>query len=124
MTPTFKVIDKQTGREYSEKNVNTDGLMNMDLDQMFLGEDGSLVMADDCNNIAFQDRDRFKVVIDGYVELDKALEIIDKVIEGQMKQAETFNGNGCHSLAKTHHDQACGAQMAKQAVLRLKEGKE
>ena len=57
-------------------------------------------------------------------KIDESLEIIDKVIEGQMKQAETFNGNGCHSLAKTHQDQACGAQIAKQAVLRLKEGKE
>ena len=77
MMPTFRVIDKQTGREYSEKNINTDGLIEFDLDQMFLGEDGSLVMADDCGNIAYQDHERFDVVIDGYVAIDAVLEIID-----------------------------------------------
>lgn len=77
MTPTFRVIDKHTGREYSEKNINTDGLMEMDLDQMFLGEDGTLVMADDCDRIAYQDGERFDVLIDGYVPIDCVLEIID-----------------------------------------------
>lgn len=81
MTPTFRVIDKQTGREYSEKNINTDGLMTMDLYQMFLGEDGYLVMADDCDRIAYQDRERFDVVIDGYVAIDKVLEIIDNGVK-------------------------------------------
>lgn len=82
MTPTFRVIDKQTGREYSEKNINTDGLMTMDLYQMFLGEDGYLVMADDCDRMAYQDRERFDVVIDGYVAIDKVLEIIEEAYFG------------------------------------------
>ena len=79
MTPTFRVIDKHTGREYSEENINTDGLMEMDLDQMFLGEDGTLVMADDCGRIAYQDCERFDVLIDGYVSIDRVLEIIDEL---------------------------------------------
>lgn len=53
---------------------------------------------------------------------DQVLEIIDKVIEGQMKQAERFNGSGCHVLAKIYQDQAYGAQMAKQAIEALKGG--
>lgn len=77
MTPTFRVIDKHTGREYSEENINTDGLMEMDLDQMFLGEDGTLVMADDCDRIAYQDGERFDVLIDGYVPIDRVLKILE-----------------------------------------------
>lgn len=77
MTPTFRVIDKCTGHEYSEENINTDGLMEMDLDQMFLGEDGTLVMVDDCDRIAYQDGERFDVVIDGYVSIDRILDLID-----------------------------------------------
>lgn len=55
---------------------------------------------------------------------DEVLEIVAKIIEGQIKQAERFNGDGCRELAKIHQDQAYGAQMVKQAVLRLKEGEE
>lgn len=81
MTPTFRVIDKHTGREYLHENINTDGLMEMDLDQMYLGEDGTLMMTDDCDRIAYQDNDRFEVVIDGYVSIDQVLEIIDKLYD-------------------------------------------
>lgn len=84
MTPTFRVIDKHTGREYSEENINTDGLMEMDLDQMFLGEDGTLVMADDCDRIAYQDSERFDVLIDGYVSIDRILEIIDDIEQDRL----------------------------------------
>ena len=33
----------------------------MDIDQFFVGEDGSLVLADDCGNITYCDTKRFKV---------------------------------------------------------------
>ena len=36
--------------------------MFMDIDQFFVGEDGSLVLADDCGNITYCDATRFKVV--------------------------------------------------------------
>ena len=89
MTPTFRVIDKHTGRDYSEENINTDGLMEMDLDQMFLGEDGTLVMADDCNGITYQDSERFEVLIDGYVSIDRVLEIIDEAQTYKMAVGST-----------------------------------
>ena len=63
---TFKVIDKKTGKEPTDRMIHNiakkGGLMTMDIDQFFVGEDGSLVLADDCGNITYCDTKRFKVV--------------------------------------------------------------
>lgn len=62
---TFKVIDTKTGKEPTDRVINNiakkGGLMIMDIDQFFVGEDGSLVLADDCGNITYCDTERFKV---------------------------------------------------------------
>ena len=53
---TFIVIDKKTGKETTYRVIHNiakkGGLMTMDKDQFFLGEDGQIVLADDCGNIA------------------------------------------------------------------------
>lgn len=53
---TFKIFDLITGREVSadkiEEIAKAHGLMDMDIDQFFIGEDGQLALADDCDNIA------------------------------------------------------------------------
>lgn len=121
----FKVIDVRTGREYTEdaviKDGYTDGLMEMDLDGFMIGEDGHLAFADECGRYNYVNTiGKYEIEIEGYVSIDKALEIIDTVIEGQMKQAERYIGNGCHTLAQIHQDQAYGVQMAKQAVEALR----
>ena len=36
--------------------------MRMDIDQFFVGEDGSLILVDDCGNSVYCDAIRFKVV--------------------------------------------------------------
>lgn len=63
---TFKVIDIKTGKEPTNRVIDNiakkGGLMRMDIDQFFVGEDGSLVLADDCGNMTYCDRKRFKVV--------------------------------------------------------------
>lgn len=62
---TFKVIDTKTGKEPTSRVIDNiakkGGLMTMDIDQFFVGEDGSLVLADDCGNITYCDAKRFKV---------------------------------------------------------------
>ena len=62
---TFKVIDTKTGKEPTRQVIHNiakkGGLMTMDIDQFFVGEDGSLVLADDCGNITYCDTKRFKV---------------------------------------------------------------
>ena len=62
---TFKVIDKKTGKEPTMRVIRNiaykGGLMEMDIDQFFVGEDGALVLADDCGNITYCDTRRFKV---------------------------------------------------------------
>lgn len=63
---TFKVIDTLTGKEPTDRVINNiaknGGLMVADIDQFFVGEDGSLVLADDCGNITYCDTTRFKVM--------------------------------------------------------------
>lgn len=63
---TFKVIDTKTGKEPTNRVIDNiakkGGLMVMDIDQFFVGEDGSLILVDDCENITYCDVTRFKVV--------------------------------------------------------------
>ena len=63
---TFKVIDKKTGKEPTYRVIQNiakrGGLLEMDIDQFFVGEDGSLVLVDDCGNMTYCDTKRFKIV--------------------------------------------------------------
>lgn len=63
---TFKVIDTKTGKEPTDRviyNIAKKGnLMTMDIDQFFVGEDGDLILMDDCGNTTYCDTKRFKVV--------------------------------------------------------------
>lgn len=65
---TFKVIDKKTGKEPTSRVIDNiakkGGLMIMDIDQFFVGEDGELALADDCGNITYCDTKRFEVIVD------------------------------------------------------------
>lgn len=64
----FKVIDTKTGKEPTDRVVNNiakkGGLITTHIDQFFVGEDGSLVLADDCENITYCDMRRFRVVVE------------------------------------------------------------
>ncbi len=91
----FKVIDITTGREVSadkiDKIANENGLMNMDIDQFFIGEDGELVLADDCGNIAYCDMEElgFIPVTEGkYPDLD----YLESILLGNLRDQhpETF----------------------------------
>ena len=65
---TFKVIDTKTGKEPTSRVINNiakkGGLMIMDIDQFYVGEDGYLVLADDCGKMTYCDTKRFKVVVE------------------------------------------------------------
>jgi len=65
---TFKVIDTTTGKEPTDRVIyniaKKGGLMTMDIDQFFVGEDGELVLVDDCGNVTYCDTKRFKVVVE------------------------------------------------------------
>lgn len=62
----FRVIDTKTGKEPTDMVITNiakeGGLLIADIDQFFVGEDGSLVLADDCGNITYCDTERFKVM--------------------------------------------------------------
>lgn len=65
---TFKVIDTKTGKEPTKRVITNIarkcGLLEFDIDQFFLGEDGSIWLVDDCCNMALVDPNRFKVVLE------------------------------------------------------------
>jgi len=63
----FRVIDKKTGKEPTERVIDNiakkQNLVLCDIDQFAICEDGSIVLLDDCGNVAYCDRTRFKVEI-------------------------------------------------------------
>jgi len=65
---TFTVIDKETGREVSERVITeiakNGGLMEFDIDQFAVTEDGSLILLDDCGNFTYCVQDAFQIRID------------------------------------------------------------
>lgn len=66
----FLVIDKNTGKEpvydgnhiFREKWFKESNLIWCDLDNWCIGEDGTLILTDDCGNVGYPPSDRFEVV--------------------------------------------------------------
>lgn len=62
---TFRVIDNKTGKEPTQRVIDNiakkNKLMLFDIDQFAYCEDGSIILLDDCGNIAYCDSKRFKV---------------------------------------------------------------
>lgn len=65
---TIKVIDTTTGKEPTDRVINNiaknGGLMICDIDGFYVGEDGQIILVDDCGNATWVDMDRFKAVPD------------------------------------------------------------
>ena len=63
----FHVIDKKTGKEPTDRVITNIarkcGLMEMDIDGFYVGEEGDLILVDDCGNVAWVG-ERFEIVID------------------------------------------------------------
>ncbi len=63
---TFKVIDTTTSREISadktEQIAKDYGLMEMDIDQFCISEDGNLLLVDDCGNSTYVDAEKYKLM--------------------------------------------------------------
>ena len=63
---TFKVIDNNTGKE---PNLNlicheywSERLLQCDVDQFAVTEDGHLLLIDDCENMVYCPKDRFTII--------------------------------------------------------------
>lgn len=76
---TFTIIDKDTGREVSErvmrKIAKNGGLMEMDIDQFAVTEDGNIILLDDCGNSTYCIQGAFEIRIDD-VEEDELSKIL------------------------------------------------
>ncbi len=65
----FTVIDKKTGKEADTYEIAlheewANNLIYCDIEGWFIGEDGELILADECGNFTYADRDRFMVEFD------------------------------------------------------------
>ena len=65
----FKVIDKKTGKEADPYEIAlheewAHNLMYCDMEGFFVGEEGDLILADECGNYEFVSKDRFEVVFE------------------------------------------------------------
>lgn len=60
---TFTIIDKKTGKEPTQRVIDNiarkAGLMEFDIDQFAVCEDGQVVLLDECGNFAYCDSERF-----------------------------------------------------------------
>ena len=87
---TFKIIDKKTGKEPTSRVLHNiakkHGLMEMDIDQFFVGEDGTIVLADDCCRMAYVDMNRFEVVVEALEQQNPSTVIYsgDGYADGEM----------------------------------------
>lgn len=63
MDDLFIVIDNQTGEEISDAEVTRiakeGGLIEADIDCFAITQEGSLILLDDCGNVAYLDMSRF-----------------------------------------------------------------
>lgn len=69
----FHVIDKKTGKEADTYNIALNEewakhLIYCDMDGFFIGEDGALLLTDECGNSTYPDPERFEIVWDEYPE--------------------------------------------------------
>lgn len=96
--------------------------MRMDIDQFYVGEDGSLILVDECGNITYCDTTRFKVVTEsedretpqpkmGQWIFHKPFDIGHKNCNEciECSQCHTWLGYDCY--AKTPYCLNCGAKM-------------
>ena len=65
----FKVIDKKTGKEANPKEIAlnenwADMLVYTDMDGFYIGQDGTLILADTCGYFAYCPTGRFEIVFD------------------------------------------------------------
>lgn len=65
----FTVIDKKTGKYPDLENIALHeewarGLIYCDMEGFFIGEDGELILADECGNYVFCSRERFEVIFE------------------------------------------------------------
>lgn len=63
----FEVIDLKTGKEPDLKEIvlNEDWAKELvwcDMEGFYIGQDGQLILADECGNFAYCPSDRFKIV--------------------------------------------------------------
>lgn len=69
----IEIIDNSTGRPPSEKLIDRIakeyGLMEMDIDQFAVTEDGHVVLLDDCGRYSYVDTEGFNLRID-FCEVD------------------------------------------------------
>ena len=63
----FKIIDKRTGKEPTQRVINNIArkgeLIERDIAGFFVGEDGGLILADECGNYTYMNSMRFAAKI-------------------------------------------------------------
>lgn len=61
----FKIIDRKTGEEPTDEVITEQAelgnLITCDIDGFYVGEDGEIILVDDCGNCTWLDMSRFKV---------------------------------------------------------------
>ena len=83
----FHVIDRKTGKTADTYNIAlkeewAKHLIYCDMEGFFIGEDGTLLLTDECGHCTYPDPDRFEIIWDEYPEdwvKDSAIELQAKI---------------------------------------------
>lgn len=86
----FRVIDTNTGKEpdiykIAKKEEWAKDLIYCDMEGFFIGEEGDLILADECGNYVFCEENRFKIISDRpNNEPSRVIYIADGYYDGEL----------------------------------------
>ena len=112
---TFKIIDKKTGKEPTDRVITNiakkQGLIAIRIDQFAIMEDGQIILLDDCGKAAYLDMNRFEVRWDnGWIPCSERLPEDEQEILFSTKTGRTHSGkyhdDGSANQWYSHRDKA------------------
>ena len=105
----FKIIDKETGKEPTDKVITAQArlgnLITRDIDGFYVGEDGQIILVDDCGNCTWLDMNRFKVELhtgaDEIVSAVTGLQCIrDYAVENNLVSMERYASDAIDAIIR------------------------
>ena len=119
---TFKVIDKKTGKEADTYKIAlkedwAKHLIYCDMEGFAIEEDGTLVLMDECGNVAYCPDDRFEIVFEKE-EPQGEWVYRQEWFEGEKEPRMAWGCNQCGFSIKSVHEKRnfcpnCGVKMQK-----------
>lgn len=91
----FKIIDRKTGKEPTDRVITAQArsgnLIPCDIDGFYVGEDGQIILVDDCGNCTWLDMSRFKV--ESHNEVEQIWAKVESINPWALRYAPTYDAD-------------------------------